>query len=334
MPRPGSPRRLGVALAALALALVPAAAGCGSGGEDEPNQPVANPVDLTPVKVGVLPIVDVAPLFLGKEKGFFARRGIDLKTTIADAGPVIVPGVVKGTYQFGFANMTSLMINQTKNVPIRVVASGVASTGEKGLDFGGIVVPVNSKIRTAADLNGKTIAVNAVGSIGDTTVRESVRVAGGDPKSLKFVAKPLPQMQAFMEQGGADAAWTVEPWLSLTKGTGGRVVAWNYVDLAPKLTVAGYFTNTKLAQENPDLVKRFVEGMQESMRFADAHPDQIRDILQTYMTIDRVLTQAMTLPLWPAEINRASVERLAQRGVEDGLFGDKKPDLDKLLPAA
>jgi NitT/TauT family transport system substrate-binding protein len=332
MPRRGSPRRLGAALAALALVLVPAAAGCGSG-EDDPAQPVAAPANLTPVKVGVLPIVDVAPLFLGKEKGFFAKRGIDLKTTIAEAGPLIVPGVVKGEFQFGFANMTSLMINQTKNVPIQVVASGVASTGQKGLDFGGVVVPVNSKIQTAADLNGKTIAVNAVGSIGDTTVRESVRAAGGDPKSLKFVAKPLPQMQAFMEAGGADAAWTVEPWLSLTKGTGGRVVAWNYVDLAPKLTVAAYFTNAKLVQENPDLVKRFVESMQESMRFADNHPDQIRDILQTYMTIDRVLTQAMTLPLWPADINRPSVERLAQRGVEDGLFGDKKPDLDKLLPA-
>jgi NitT/TauT family transport system substrate-binding protein len=332
MPRRGSPRRLGAALAALALALVPAAAGCGSG-EDEATGPVAPAADLTPVTVGVLPIVDVAPLFIGRDKGFFAKRGLDLKTAFAEAGPAIVPNVVKGTYHFGFANMTSLMINQTKNVPIQVVASGVASTGEKGMDFGGVVVPVNSPIKTAADLAGKRIAVNAVGSIGDTTVRESVRAAGGDPKSLTFIAKPLPQMQAFMEEGKADAAWTVEPWLSLTRGTGGRVVAWNYVDIAPKLTVAAYFTNTKLAQENPDLVKRFVEGMQESMRFADAHPDQVRDILQTYMTIDRVLTQAMTLPLWPADINRPSVERLAQRGVEDGLFGDKKPDLNKLLPA-
>src|SRR5688572_31963295 len=35
-------------------------------------------------------------------------------------------------------------------------------------------------------------------------------------KKMTFIAQPLPQMQAFMESGKADAAWTVEPWLSLT----------------------------------------------------------------------------------------------------------------------
>jgi NitT/TauT family transport system substrate-binding protein len=333
MPRRGSPRRLGAALAALALAFVTVIAGCGSG-DEEPDRPTAAPADLTPVTVGIIPIVDVAPLFLGKEKGFFAKRGIDLKTAQAQGGPFIVDGVVGNKYNFGFANMTSLMITQTKKVPIQVVASGVASTGQTGLDFGGVVVAANSPIKSAIDLDGKTIAANAVRTIGETTVRESVRAAGGDPKSLKFVQMPLPEMQAALAAKTVDAAWVVEPFLALTKGAGGRVVAWNYVDLAKELTVAAYFTNDKLAQENPDLVRRFVEGMQESMRFADAHPDQVRDILQTYMTIDRVLTQAMTLPLWPAEINRESVERLAQRGIEDGLFGDAKPDLDKLLPAA
>ena len=57
----------------------------GAGGVSPPPGPET-------VKVGVLPIVDVAPLFLGKEKGFFTKRGIDLKTTIAPAGPAIVPG--------------------------------------------------------------------------------------------------------------------------------------------------------------------------------------------------------------------------------------------------
>jgi NitT/TauT family transport system substrate-binding protein len=338
MPRPASsfaspsiPRRLTGAFAGLALvgALL---AGCGSAGDGEEAAPA--PVDLVEVKVGLLPIVDVAPLFLGREKGFFAKRGMDLKTELAQAGPQIVPGVVSGKYHIGFANMTSLMLTHANKTPIQVVASGVASTGQAGLDYGAVVVPVDSPIRTAADLTGKTILVNAVGSIGDTTVRESVRKAGGDPKNLKFVAAPLPRMQADLEAGKGDAAWVVEPFLALTKGAGGRVVAWNYVDVAKGLTVAAYFTNTKLMRDNPDLVQRFVDAINESMRFANAHPDQIRRVMPTYMKIEEVLTAAMTLPFWPDEINREGAEKLARLGVQDGLFKGAKPDLAKLLPAA
>jgi NitT/TauT family transport system substrate-binding protein len=324
-------RRLTAAIAGLALAGA-LLTGCGSAGEGE--QPAPAPVDLDEVRVGVLPIVDVAPLFLGQAKGFFAKRGIDLKTELAQAGPQIVPGVLSGKYHIGFANMTSLMLNQANNRPLQVVASGSASTGEPGLDFGAIVVPVDSPIKTAKDLSGKTVLVNAVGSIGDTTIRESVRKGGGDPKSLTFVAAPLPEMQAAMEAGKGDAAWVVEPWLALTKGTGGRVVAWNFVDMAEDLTVAAYFTSTKVAKEDAELVRRFVEAMNESMRFANAHPDQIRKIMQSYMRIEEVLTAAMTLPFWPDEVNREGAEKLARLGVEDGLFKGAKPDLAKLLPPA
>jgi len=328
-------RRLSTALAALTglAMLVPTAAGCGSD-DDQPTTQKAVPAELTTVTVGILPIVDVAPLFLGVEKGFFAARGLNLKTQFAQAGPQIVPGVKDRKFDFGFSNMTSLLMNQTKGVPIQVVASGVASTGQKGLDFGAVVVPVDSKIKTPADLAGKTILVNAVNSIGDTTVRESIRRGGGDPKSPVFKAWPLPEMQAALERGEGDAAWVVEPWLSLTKGTGGRAVAWNYVDLAKELTVAAYFTSNALASEKPDVVRRFVEGMIESMRFANDHPDQVREIMQSYMKIEEVLTAAMTLPLWPDKINRESVERLAELGTQDGLFGSAKPDVDKLIPAA
>jgi NitT/TauT family transport system substrate-binding protein len=319
-------------VAAVLAGVLLASAGCGSGGGEEDATGVDTPADLTTVTVGIIPIVDVAPVFLGVEKGFFRRRGIDLQTAQAQGGPLIVKGVIENKFNFGFANMTSLLINNGRRIPLQVVASGVASTGRKGLDFGAVVVPADSPIRTAADLTGRRIAVNATGSIGDTTVRESVRQAGGNPTDLTFEAIPLPDMQAAMDAKRVDAAWVVEPWLALTKGAGGRVVAWNYVDLANELTVAAYFTSTRFAKEKPEVVRQFVEGMKESMRFADAHPDQVREIIQKYMKIERVLTEAMTLPLWPAEINRESVERLAERGKEDGLFKGAEPNLDTLLP--
>ena len=48
-----------------------------------------------------------------------------------------------------------------------------------------------------------------------------------------------------------------------------------------------YFTSQQLIAENPDLVKRFTEAMNESLAYADAHPDEVRAALGTYTKITR-----------------------------------------------
>lgn len=319
--------RRSFAVLSVAATLV-AATACGS--SDSPAAPDEGAP--TKVTVGVIPIVDVAPIYLGKEKGFFSSRGIDLTMESGQGGAAIVPGVLSGQFQFGFSNVTSLMLAQTQGVPIKVVANGVASTGKEGADFGGVTVRGDSPIQSAKDLAGKKVAVNTLKNIGDTTVRESVRKAGGDPSTIGFVEIGFPQMPAALAGGQVDAAWVVEPSLSVVKAQGGRVIAWNYVDAAPNLTVAAYFASTKLMQENPDLVKRFTEAINESLTYAAAHSEEVRQVLGTYTQIDQKTRDAMTLPQWPTEINKASIETLATLGKNDGVFGDKTPDLTQLLP--
>src|SRR4029453_1491578 len=264
----------------LVLALL---AGCGSSGDDDSGQGSGG--GTTQVKVGVIPILDVAPIYLGKEKGFFSKRGIELTLETGQGGAAIVPGVVSGQFQFGFSNVTSLLIAQTRGLPLKVVANGVASTGKDKADYSGIITR-DDAIKTAADLEGKQVSVNTRKNIGVSTTRASVRKAGGDPSSVKFVELAFPDMPAALEAGRVDAGWVVGPVLSATRGAGGRLVASNYVDTAPDLTVALYFTSEQLAKDDPDLVKRFTEAMTESLAYADAHPDQARQGLTSYTQID------------------------------------------------
>jgi NitT/TauT family transport system substrate-binding protein len=319
-------RRYIVGIAAAVLVTV--VAGCGSSGSsDAPSTDTGT----TKVKVGVIPIVDVAPIYLGQQKGFFGKRKIELTMESGQGGAAIVPGVVSGQFQFGFSNITSLLIAQTKNVPIKVVSNGVASTGKAGADFGGVTVKKDSPITSAVGLAGKKVAVNTLKNIGDTTVRESVRKAGGDPSGIKFVEMPFPNMPAALDAGQVDAAFVVEPTLSTITGTGGRVVAWCYADAAPNLTVAAYFTSTKLIADKPDLVKAFTEAMNESLAYADSHPEEVRDVIGSYTKIDPGVRAKLTLPKWPTEINKASIETLTKLGTQDGVITGT-PDLGKLLP--
>ncbi len=311
----------------LTVAALATSAACTS--SDAAQRPTSGQPDK--VSAGVIANVPLAPIYLGKQKGFFSKRSIDLSLSTSQGGAAIVPGVVSGQLQFGYSGVTSLLLAASKGLPVKIVCTAAASTGEAGKDYSGVVVKADSPVRTAADLGGRTVALNTLQNIGDTTIRASVRKAGGDPKAVKFVEVPFPDMPAALQAGRVDAIWAVEPFLTAALGQGGRVVAWNYVDAAPDLTAATYFASKQLITTNSDLVMRFTEAMTESLRYADAHPDEARQVLGTYMQIAPEVVAKLTLPKWRTEINRRSVQTLADLAVEDGLM-DKAPDVNALLP--
>ena len=314
-------------LAAVALTATLLAAAACSSDDDQPDRAGVG----TKVSVGVIPIVDVAPIYLGRQKGFFSGRGIDLTLVPEQGGAPIVKGVLAGRYQFGFSNVTSLMAAKTQGAPLKAIANGVASTGRPGRDFSAIVVADGSPIRSAKDLAGKRVAVNTLKNLGDTTVRQSVRLAKGDARTIQFQAMPFSEMPGALLTQRIDAAWVVEPQLSEVLTQGGQIIASNLVDTAPDLTVAMYFTGTAEIDKNPELVRHFTAAINESLRYAAGHPEEVRATVGTYTKINDVVRTAMILPSWTNDINRPSLERLATLGRQDGIFAEP-PALDDLLP--
>ncbi|MEU1853180.1 ABC transporter substrate-binding protein [Streptomyces sp. NPDC019990] len=322
-------RRPLIRLAAVSVLFT--AAACGSSGGGGASDAGASSGGVRTVKVGLIPIVDVAPLYLGQKKGFFEKRGLRLEFTTAQGGAAIVPGVVSGQFQFGFSNVTSLMVAQTNGVPVQAVAGGVASTGVEGEDFSALMVRKDSAITSPKELEGKKVAINTLKNINETAVRASVSESGGDPDKVEFVELGFEQMPAALDSGEIDAAQVVEPAQAVIKGQGGRVIASPLVDVAPKLTVAMYFTSTRYAKQNPEVVEKFRDATAESLTYSDAHPDEARRIVTTYTKIPAGVLARVTLPRWPAEANRSSIVDLMKRGYADGLF-KSSPDVDKLLP--
>lgn len=295
--------------------------GGGGGGSDELDQ----------VTVGVIPIIDVAPIYLGDEQGFFTDRGIELTLELAQGGAAIVPAVLSGDTQFGFSNVVSMFIASNQGLPVRMIAPGASSTGVQGEDFQGIAVGADSDIESAADLEGKTVGVNTLNNICGVSIDASVRAAGGDPSKVNYVEIPSPDAPAALENGDVDADCMGEPFLTVTLAAGGRIIASNFVDVAPDATIATYFTAQPLLDSDPDLVQRFTEAMQESLSYADEHPDEARQIVTTYTQITADVLADVTLPRWPAEFNTDSLTTIADNAQESGVI-DMEPDFDTLLP--
>ncbi|MCC9206379.1 ABC transporter substrate-binding protein [Arthrobacter sp. zg-Y769] len=318
-------------LAASTAVLALAACGSGSPSGETEDTGEAGGGELTKVTVGVIPIVDVAPIYLGVQEGFFEEEGLELELQPAQGGAAIVPAVMSGSMDFGFSNISSMLLANSKGLDVQMVAAGAASTGEDGADFGGILVNPDSGIESAADLAGKKVAVNTLNNINDTTVRASVRKAGGDPSGIEFVELAFPDMQAALERGQVDAIQVVEPFLTGGQNAGSTAIASNYVDTAEDLTVAAYFTTSAKAGQDAETVEKFTAAMNKSLEYAQENPDAVREVLLTYTKIDAETAKALTLPSFTTEINRAGVETLAELSLSDGLISEE-PKLDELLP--
>src|SRR3954453_5361030 len=284
------------------------------------------------LQVGVIPIADVAPLYLGIKKGFFKAQKLTIKPKQAPGGAAIVASTVSGEDQIGFSNTTSLLIANSKNVPVKLIAQGVLGAEKFAPDqaWDAVLVKKGSSIKSGKDLEGKTVAVNTLQNVGPLTINTAAKAQGADYKKIKYAEIPFPDALGAPDAGRVDAPWEVEPFVSLGKSQGDTAVLYPYEQTAPKLTVASYFTTKQYLAQNEDAVSRFVAAMNKSLTYAQSHPAEVRKIVLTYTKIPPEAAQKMSLAQWSPDIGRPTIEKQAQLAKEYG-FLKKDPNLDDLI---
>jgi NitT/TauT family transport system substrate-binding protein len=323
-------RRLGILIVALTLAI----AGCGDDDDDGGGADSGKPTKLT---VQLLPISDVVPVYLGIEKGFFKEENLDLEIQIAQGGAEIIPLVMNGSVQIGYSNTPSLFIAAVEGLPIQIVAPAgkVESTkegkGENAVEA--VMVKADSPIRSVEDLAGKTVAVNTLHNISDVTLNAVLEDHGVDHTSVKYLEVPLPDMQAALDAGRVDAIWTVSPFKTIAEQQGGyRSVVFPLLETRPGQVNTAYFTSRQWAEENEDVLERFLSALRKSMEYAATHEDEMRRTIGEYTELPKEL-----LPAIPIGERRPDCEELEKSSeVLAGLMVeydalDREPDLDELI---
>jgi NitT/TauT family transport system substrate-binding protein len=321
-----------VRAAAAALTLPLLLVGCS---DDEPDsggggEEGGGAQQVETVALGLIPIIDVAPVYLGIEQGFFEEEGIELDLSAGQGGAAIVPGVASGSIDVGFGNNLSLVVAASSGLPLQVICSAVDSTGDPDADpF--TIVTADPAITRPADLEGKTVATNTINAIGDSVVSASVRAGGGDPETITFVELPFPNMAAALQSGDVDAAWLVEPFVTLAEQQGVRVLTTPLNDFTDvQIEVSTYFTSDQYATENADVVERFATAMKQSLTYAQENPDAVRAILPTYLDITPELAAQVRLPEWNTEVSEETFEVFTDLAETQGLLAGEV-DLDSLL---
>src|SRR5690348_7341057 len=278
---------------------------------------------LTTVTVDTLPISNALPMTLGVQKGFFANHGIEIKTQTLQSGNDIVLALANHNGDIGYVPM---MIARTTGIPLTLVAASEVEGTNATDNWQDILVKGSSSIRTPADLAGKTIAVNALKGVGEVVIKAALQKDGVDPNSIKLVAIPFPTMRTALSNGQVDAIWTPEPFLTqaLTQD-GARTV------MAPGPVLGNYFPNGGYAAlhdwtaKNPGLAKRFRTAINQSLVYAQTHPDEIRALLPA-------ATRNVRLAVWSPLIDRKQLLQLAKYAKQYDVISTL-PNFTQLFPS-
>ena len=306
----------------LALVAIPAAVAAACFGGAAVSAPNAT---VTTITVNTLPIANALPLDLGIQKGFFAAQGIEIKKNTLQSGNDIVLSLANNNGDIGYIGYTPAMIGRTQGIPITVVAASETEGTSEADNWQNVVVRGSSSIRTPADLAGKTVALNALKGVAEIVVRGALDKRGVDSGQVKYTVMPFPAMPAALASGLVDAVHTPEPFMSQILAAGGRIV------LAPGPELGKYFPNgcycarEDWVRKNPGLVTRFRAAINQSLVYANSHPDEIRALLPAAI-------RNIRLPTWSPLVDRVQLLTLAQLAKKYGAI-TTLPNMTKFVPS-
>ncbi len=246
--------------------------------------PLAVRAATTRLRIATPPITVSAQPYFARANGLFAKAGIDADISFLPSGAAIAAAVVAGSLDIGDSNLISLATAHDRGVPIVVIAPDATFQSDHAAVL--LVTTKQSPLRTAKDLEGKTVAVNGLKNLPHIATMAWIDKNGGDSSAVKFIEIPIPATQAALSSGRVDAAILNEPFLSAALQADARVFGNCYEAIAKDFTYGAFVATQQWASDHPDLVRAFRSIVYESSRWANTHVAAASEILMRDAKLD------------------------------------------------
>jgi NitT/TauT family transport system substrate-binding protein len=260
---------------------------------------------LPQLRIETIPFDAGSEAFYAKDMGFFSKAGLDVTVTPVGNGPAIASAVASGAIDIGFSNALSVETAYKRGLPFVFVAPAAMYASAAPTSV--LMVPKDSPIKTARDLDGKTLAVNGLKNIAEYAPSLWIEQNGGDPTTVKFIEIGPTEMPAALAEHRIDAAFVAEPQITQAKSDS-RILAKAYDAVGDGWMIAGYFTTRAWADQHPDVLRRFAQAMRETAAWANANPDKSADILAKYTKLDPSIVHASVRAKFGDTLTAATIQ--------------------------
>lgn len=167
--------------------------GAGASAQDQPV-----------IHVALSPFEAQANVYYAQDLGLLKKAGLNVDIQQVSGSAAITAGIVGGSLQIGTGSALPVEIAKERGFDVVFVAPGtIVDTAQL---TAGLVAAANSPLRTASDLNGKSVGVNALQSVDQIEVEAWTDKNGGDSRTLRFVEVPPSLIVDALASGRVDVA--------------------------------------------------------------------------------------------------------------------------------
>lgn len=212
------------------------------------------------------------------EKAFEGELTIERK--VFNAGPSAVEALFAGSIDVAVMgpNPTVNAYIKSQGDAVRVV-SGIAGGGAA------LVVRSGLNIQSAADFKGKKIASPQLGNTQDVALRAWLKASGLSYEGFQpdVTVQPLSNADivTLLSKQEIDAAWVVEPWVSILVSKTGATVFLEEADLwaGGRYATSLLVVQRKFLEKNPETVKKIIELFVDETRWIELNKAEAGQII-------------------------------------------------------
>jgi NitT/TauT family transport system substrate-binding protein len=164
----------------------------------------------------------------------------------------------------------------------KVIAPAVIYNGTNPVNV--IMAAKDSAVRTGADLNGQTVAVNGLRDLTQYEMQAWIDQNGGDVNSVKLVETPFSEMAVALASGRVAAGIFAEPFWTAALPTC-RVIGNGSAAVGKRFMVTGWFATADWLAKNADAAKHLQSVMLQIARWANANHAETQTIVSKYTKI-------------------------------------------------
>ncbi|GGM97138.1 sulfonate ABC transporter substrate-binding protein [Lentzea pudingi] len=284
-------------------------------------------VERNVIRIGVLPVVDVAPLRIALTEKLFEKAGLQVNL-------VTQPTEAEAIKQLD----TTLDLTWATHVSLfRAVAEGTelqlqGEAYQAGPNSMALVAKADSDYDDPGKKNAPRIAVNSETDIGALTTRAVLDTAAVEKQKIKFTSMAFADMENALTSGTVDAAFMIEPFITKAqRKIGAKIVTDTARGPTLDFPMSGYASSKKFAEANPKTLKVFRDVLRQAQQRAQANKLAVQDSLTSYADVDAPTAALVSVGTFPLSLNPIRLQRVADMmDTEDVLSG--RLDVQQLLP--
>lgn len=242
-----------------------------------PSTPPQGPDTSEPVKlrVAVLPIMDVLPLYVADQEGLFAQHNLNVEFIPVASAPERDQVVSAGQADGMINEVLSTMFYNRDEVQVQIVRYARMATSEYPVFH--ILASKQSGITSVEGLKGIEIGISE-GTVIEYLTERLLQAEGFTPEEIKTIAVPkIPDRLALLASGELAAGMLPDPASNLAEQQGATDVIND--SSHPEYGFSTFTFRKAVIQENPDAVRGFLAAVEEAVALINADPARWNDLL-------------------------------------------------------